>query len=700
MAQIYRRYLHIIAAAAISALLLIVLLLAPVSLAWPIVSGIAIAAFIGAGASLLMAVSLLRQFNQTPTDEEQYAALLESANDIIYTHDLAGNFLTVNPAVEPLLGYSVAEVLTMNIADVLPQEQLQVARQKMVQKVEGATTTVYELEVRAKDGRCVPFEISSRILMRDGQPVAILGIARDVRQRVEAVEALRASERRNKAILGAIPDTLVRIGPDNIIKGARWQIRPWTRVRPEQVIGQSVMRVIEMYDKSQRDTMYAFSEKLDAVRQSGEAQAVTFDFDNGSERRNFEARILPAGEGEVLAIFRDVTEEKREEAALQETQKLESIGVLAGGIAHDFNNLLTGILAQSSLAQARLPEGHPAHASLQKAVGAARRAADLTRQLLAYAGKGQFEIKAIDINCLVEENSGLFATMMPGTAVLTLDLAGDLAAVEMDEGQLQQVVMNLVINAAEAVREKGGEVRVTTGHRMLAPDTSGEGWIGNERPAPGPYVSLRVEDDGAGIDPDKVHRIFDPFYSTKAGGRGLGLAATLGIVRTAGGGVKVESVPGQGAAFEIYLPAATAVVPEARPAAPAPGTLQGGVLIIDDEEPVREAVHDILESVGMRVWAAPDGRAGLEAYQVHQAEIDLVLVDMQMPEMDGEATFWALHHFDPQVRVLLSSGYSAGELSRRFPENGPVTFLQKPYDRRRLLGVIRNALHDYDGVGE
>ncbi len=382
------------------------------------------------------------------------------------------------------------------------------------------------------------------------------------------------------------------------------------------------------------------------------------------------------------------------EEAMRQAQKLESLGVLAGGIAHDFNNLLVAMLGQSSLALEQLPAGSAPRAHVEKAAGAARRAADLTRQLLAYSGRGQFQVLPINLNTLLQENLHLFEVAIPKNIRLVSDLAKSLPFIEGDVGQMQQIVMNLIINASEAIGRNLGTVRVTTDTYYITPaDAPLWKYIGSPL-APGLYTTLSVQDNGSGMDAATLSKIFDPFFTTKVTGRGLGLAAVLGIVRSHKGGLRVESELGKGTTFTLYFPVSAAQPTGQTISAAGQGAAltQGLVLVIDDEEPVREAVTDILESEGLTVITAPDGRAGLALYRERQADIRLVLLDLSMPGLSGEETFHELRRVNPRISVILSSGYQQSEVTRRFVSQGAIGFLQKPYDMDTLIQEIRRYL--------
>ncbi len=391
--------------------------------------------------------------------------------------------------------------------------------------------------------------------------------------------------------------------------------------------------------------------------------------------------------------IRDLTERKKFERELQHTQKLESLGLLAGGIAHDFNNLLTGIMGNASLAYADTPPDQRTRTQLREIVNAAERAAHLTRQMLAYAGKGQFVVQRIDVGDMIREISTLIKTSIPKTVELSFDIASDLPAIEADPGQIQQLIMNLVINGAEAIGEDHpGKVEIQAGVRQLSEMEARESYAADQL-APGAYVRMEVKDSGCGMDDATRARIFDPFYTTKFTGRGLGLAAVLGIVKGHRGAIRVYSAPGDGSSFQVLIPAS------AHPAAAANSRksrrVDGAgatVLVIDDEEVVRNVAKGVLERAGFNVLTAHNGQAGVELFRQHSGVVALIVLDLLMPVMGGEETLEQLQAINPAVPVLLSSGLDQLEASRRFGGKRAAGFIQKPYDVSRLLEAIAAAL--------
>jgi signal transduction histidine kinase/CheY-like chemotaxis protein len=328
------------------------------------------------------------------------------------------------------------------------------------------------------------------------------------------------------------------------------------------------------------------------------------------------------------------------EAQLQHTQKLESLGVLAGGIAHDFNSMLASILGYCDLAMLKLPAGTPVHELVGEAMNGARRAADLTKQMLACSGKGHFVVEALDLSALTEDMTRLVEISISKKCVLKFSLMPDLPAILADATQVCQIIMNLTINASEAIGNRSGVIAVTTGVMHWDRAYLGSTCLVQDLPE-GLYVYMEVADNGVGMPEKTLASVFDPFFTTKFTGRGLGLSAVLGVVRGHRGAIKTYSEPGKGTTFKVLFPATAspAHVPEEREIEKAAGLGGGTVLIVDDEESVRGVTRQMLEAMGFTVLTAADGRAGVEVFRAEQDQIRLVLPDMTMPHLDGEQAF-------------------------------------------------------------
>ncbi len=472
-----------------------------------------------------------------------------------------------------------------------------------------------------------------------------------------------------------------------------------------------MFRIFGIGPKESRCTWDAF---LDAVHPDDRAavdRAYTASLREGNDSFEIDHRIVrPSGEVRwvhgkcehvrddsgaairTVGMFQDITERKQAEEHLREAQRLESIGLLAGGIAHDFNNLLTGVIGNASLARELVPADSEASELLYGVIRTGEELAHLTRQMLAYSGKGRFLVQPFDLSKLIGEFNVLVQPSIPKKIAIRLHLEADLPAVEADRGQLQQVYMNLVINAAEAIGSAAGMIDVRTG--MCDVDEEYQRrhpWAGGLRP--GRYVWLEVRDTGCGMDDATRAKAFDPFFSTKFLGRGLGLAAVAGIVRGHKGAIGLESRPGEGTCFTVLFPAAArktagAAARTSRSALHGKGT----VLVVDDEQFVRELARKTLVRYGYDVLEAPSGPAALDIAKRHPGDIPLVLLDLSMPEMGGDEVLPELRKLRPNAKVVVSSGYSEAEALTLFAGQTVSGFIQKPYTASRLAETLKEIL--------
>ncbi len=419
--------------------------------------------------------------------------------------------------------------------------------------------------------------------------------------------------------------------------------------------------------------------------------------------RRFEATIIPVLHGETVEkaigfaietteLHQSHVERQRLEAQLQHAQKLESLGLLAGGIAHDFNNILSAILGHAELAAAQRSDPT---AALQEIIGAAERATLLCQQLLAYSGRGHLQARRVELGQVLAEITSLLRVSVSRRIKLHLELAPELPPVYADPSQLQQIAMNLITNAAEAIGSGEGEIRLRTLSGWREREELAATWLDDKLPA-GDYVTLEVRDSGAGMTPALCAQIFDPFFSSKGPGRGLGLAAVLGIVRKHRGAIEVLSAPGEGTCFRVLLPAAPARVedaaPEPPPSALPPRQARGTLLIADDEDALRRMLTEALQAQGYTVLTAPDGAAAVELFKAHHAQLDAALLDLTMPHLDGAAALYQLRQVDPAVPVALMSGYTSQEASTLLQHLQADAFLQKPFRLRDLLDTLESLI--------
>ncbi|MEW6775137.1 MAG: CHASE domain-containing protein [Bdellovibrionota bacterium] len=413
-----------------------------------------------------------------------------------------------------------------------------------------------------------------------------------------------------------------------------------------------------------------------------------------------EEQQLAASLSDIVALVLAQWERRREEQArlalerkMVDSQKLESLGILAGGIAHDFNNLLMGVLANASLALLEAPPSSPLRESLRQIETAARRASDLTRQLLAYSGKGRFVVERISLNQVIEEMADLVRITVSKNAALRQELAPNLPPIEADTTQIRQVIMNLLLNASEALGGKGGTISLVTSSVEATREYLEESFSAPGLPA-GRYVSLEVSDTGAGMDAETRSRIFDPFFTTKSTGRGLGLSAVLGIIRGHKGALKVYSEPGQGTTFRILLPAADGALSRTTPetGGKKAAALGGLALVIDDEEIVRTTTDRMLRWIGFEVLSAPRGVEGLSLFRANQGSLAVTLLDMTMPGMSGIDVFKEIQRIQPGATVVLMSGYNEQDAISRLAGRGLAGFLQKPFTAQELAEKLRQVL--------
>ncbi len=471
----------------------------------------------------------------------------------------------------------------------------------------------------------------------------------------------------------------------------------------EDILGKPILDLVHPLD---RDLVASRSQ----ARLRGDSAPLRYEFrllTKGGETRwiDYAAGTLTMG-GRLLALGTafDVTARvKATEARLKverkllEAQKLESLGLLAGGVAHDFNNLLTVIQGNANMAREATDDPETARGCLRNIEDTCRRASDLVRQMLAYSGRGRIQVQDLDLNRLVLEIAQLLSVSIPKPVSLRFELAKDLPPVSADAAQLQQVVMNLVTNAAEAIGEAEGVVTLRSGVRELG-ETDVGGLQVAESLNPGSFVYLEVTDTGSGMDRETQARIFDPFFTTKFTGRGLGLAAMQGIVRGHGGGVEIQSSPGAGTLFRVYLPALTGtlLVPEAGPLLPLPAAPGFGLVLVADDEPgIRQFVRHILEGAGFEVILATDGVDAVEQVRAHQQELRLVLLDLTMPRLGGEEALVEMRALGFRAPVIRWSGYT---------QEDPITdtstaFLRKPFSSEELLAAVRTALSRPPGDG-
>jgi len=511
-------------------------------------------------------------------------------------------------------------------------------------------------------------------------PGEIMG-REDVFPRRITIELL-SIKRHFEVILNSMAEGILEITPEGRIVYANPAAISSINLPENKLLGSNFTDVLQEADRLR------IKDHLGAM--GIQPQIMTKEVSLITNSKQISLSLLPVAEEEhksIIIVINDLSERKRMEAQILQAQKMEAIGTLAGGIAHDFNNLLMVIQGNASLMLLDVDPSHPHYEMLSSIVKQVQSGSRLTNQLLGYARKGKYDVRSFQLNQLVEETSTTFGRTRKEITIHR-EPADDLFPIEGDIGQIEQILMNLLVNAADAM-PAGGDIFLRT---INIPHGDMKGKLYN--PKPGDYILLTVADTGIGMDPKTVQHIFEPFFTTKELGRGtgLGLASVYGIVKGHGGYVDVESEKGQGTTFKIYLPASKEEVYNTieLPDNILKGT--GTILLVDDEEAVLEVGEKLLKVMGYHVLTAREGREAIDVYKKHRETVDLVLLDIIMPNMKGGEVFDCLKEINPDIKVLLSSGYSIDGEASKILERGGKGFIQKPFHLERLSETIRAIL--------
>ncbi|MGH2607937.1 MAG: hybrid sensor histidine kinase/response regulator, partial [Tepidiformaceae bacterium] len=575
---------------------------------------------------------------------ELIARTMESATNGIATLDVDLNIQYVNRRVEQLTGFSSAELVGQPAASVVassPAALRPVFGQMLVDRTprEG-----FEMVVRAKDGSELDVSFGIAPLVTGEEVTGFVVAAEDISDRKRALEELRSAEQFNDRLLASVTNGIAVFDADLRFQSINAQGLAITgHGSAEQLIGRHVSHVLGWPARPKVTAAFDIVRTTLEPLRGLETEVTRPD----GSRRWVSMGVAPLlDEAGTVAGFvaaaEDITDRRAAEQAMLQAQKLESLGVLAGGIAHDFNNLLVGILGNAGLALMEMAPEAPGRDTIREIELAGQRAADLVRQMLAYSGKGRFLIEPIDLNAIIDEMSHLTRASISKTVVIEHRFAGELPAVQVDATQIRQLIMNLVVNASDAIGDRDGTVSIHTGLIHADPAYLADTLLAGEL-VEGDYVFVEVADTGEGMDEATRARIFDPFFTTKFAGRGLGLAAVLGIVRGHGGAIRVSSEPGCGTSIRVLIPAArepAASAPEAL--LDAPPVAAGTVLVVDDEPSVRHVTSRALERMGYTVLLAADGEAAIDLFQQQAGALACVLLDLTMPRMSGEEAYKAM----------------------------------------------------------
>lgn len=612
---------------------------------------------------------------------------------VCYAKDEKGRYVFVNPVLEAFLEKPQSMILGKTDTDLFPPHVARKLRENDAEVMLRSEALRFVESFPRTNG--ISHFLSYKFPIRDqeNRPM-VAGIALDVTEQRRSQEALEIRDSLLRTIITHAPITVFALDANGIITLAEGNnfvlgVRPLVELQGENLL--------EFLPGNTR-----IREKFEAAFRGA---TVEFEWETEDGRLHDMSCVpLMNHSGLVYSIVclaTDVTKRRREEEERklrneeqQRAQKLEALGVLAGGIAHDFNNILLGIMGNAGLALLDAESDTPQHGRLQQIELAAQRAADLTNQMLAYAGRGRLVVEAIDLSAVVREMIALLNAAISKRARMNIHLEEGLPCIEGDISQIRQVVMNLIINASEALEEGDGEITVRTGLKNLTVPPPGEARFSSTL-TPGRYVYLEVRDTGKGIDEQTQLKIFEPFYTTKSTGRGLGLSAVQGIVRGHRGTIRLDSVPQSGTTFTIYFPAResqTSVPRQEGARGTKSWTGSGRIYVVDDEEMVRKVAQAIFERVGFEVRTAVDGLDALEQLSRSDANPTAVLLDMNMPRVGGSETLRELRRVYPDLPVILSSGFNEEEAMHRSRDNHKVGFIQKPYSAHQLIDKIREML--------
>ncbi len=649
-----------------------------------------------------LAVSANRMIDERRTMEgelresrERWRAIVNNALLGVYQVTIEGRFILVNPKLAEMFGYESAEEFLKSVTNVTelyvdPEER---KRNLNMLKQQGFLDRS-DVRFRHRDGSEIWIQATARVLHTDKGADIIEGFITDISERVQAERALRESEERYRVLVELSPDAVIVHRNSRIVYINQAGVEMLGAARSDELIGRNVLDIIH---PDHHDIVTKRIEKIQTEKKPLARLEEKY--------RRLDGRIVHAaaagtfvqydGKPASLSVISDITaikeaeaEKRKLESELHQAQKMESIGTLAGGIAHDFNNLLMGIQGRTSLIMAELDSYHHHREHLREIEKYVKSATELTRQLLGFARGGKYEVKPVDLNILIVTSSEMFGRTRKEISIYR-KTQPDIWTVEADRSQIEQVLLNLYVNAWQAMAGSG-EISIETENVALD-----EVFVAPYGASAGNYVRISVSDSGMGIAPDIQERIFDPFFTTKQHGRGtgLGLASAYGIIKNHGGIITVSSEIGHGATFTLYLPASQKPITERAPSTSGPQKGTGTILMIDDEKLILDVGLKLLDGLGYTVLTADDGRKGLDTYARNQADIDLVILDLIMPKLSGGEVFDQLKAIDPDVKVLLSSGYSMDGHAKKIMQRGCDGFIQKPFTINEISHKIADILN-------
>ena len=618
--------------------------------------------------------------------EERYTALFERSFELVYLCDFEGNFIDANNAALEGLGYTRKDINSLNFMSLLGNGQLPHAFELIEEILKtGSQRDVTEYKVKRKDGRHIYIESKGSLIYRDGKPVAIQGIGRNITSRKRAEKALMESEEKYRIMMEAIKDLVY-------ICSSEFRVEYMNPTMIQRIgrdaTGEFCFKAIN--DLGQK-CPWCMHHKTQAN------EYVETDIVSPKDNRSYHTSQTPVvnrdGSISNMTILRDTTDWLNLESQLRQSQKMEAIGVLAGGVAHDFNNILTTIIGNAQLALMDIGQDGPLREEIEEIKTAVEKAASLTRQLLAFSRKQIIQPKILDFNELLAGMEKMLGRLLRENIEIQTIPGPELLQVNADPGQMEQVIMNLVVNARDAM-PKGGKLTVETANIKIDKSYFRKHGIPKEKP--GTYVVLSVSDTGIGMDKETQEHIFEPFYTTKEIGKGtgLGLSTLYGIVKQGHGFIWVYSEPGQGSTFKVYLPKAKGDVKPIEEKSTSVSELGGSetILIVEDNDGLRKFAQIVLRQLGYKVLEAENGEDALRISAAHDGSINLVITDVVMPKMGGKETAKQLQPLYPQMKELYMSGYTENAIVHDGVLATGLNFIEKPFSREKLARKVRKIL--------
>ncbi len=637
--------------------------------------------------------------------EEKYRNIFDNAILGIFRSTPEGVYEEVNQEFANIAGYGSPEEMIEAVTDIQKQLYVNPEDRTRIKKAlaDAGYIKGFETEIYHRNGRHIWIRINAKAVKDETDNIKYLeGTIEDITEHRRVEEALKESERRLKMAQEAsgagvwdwdIPSGKIEWSRELFIL---FGLDP-DKDKPSFDIWNSVLHPD---DKATANSRIEYSIKQ-GTRLDSDYRIVLPD---GTERwikalgnTKYDDTGKPL---RMSGICLDISERKKAEAEkllmekqIRQAQKLESIGVLAGGIAHDFNNMLTAIIGNSELALMDISEMSPAVPRLNNINKVAMSAAGLCKQMLAYSGKGFFQMAPLNLNELIREMEQMLTASISKKAKLDLRLDEKIPFIKADLPQVQQILMNLVINSSEAIGDKPGTITIMTRQIKCSGEYLKTFDLIDEM-VEGVYVCMEISDTGCGMDRETLGKIFDPFFTTKFTGRGLGLAAVLGIVRSHKGALKIYSEPGRGTSFKIFFPAieSSTGIKKAEIRHGQDWYGSGTILLVDDDEQIRNVCKKLLERIGFDVITAVDGKDALDVFSRNRDKISCVILDLTMPRMDGKEAYRELMLIDPDIKVIISSGYNEIEVMRSFGEKGPAGFIQKPYQLENMKEELKKVL--------